>query len=168
MEFQKIGHPFFRPPYSSPGRIFAMSFSTTPVEENAPWAFQKRPEGLPRIATTPKYGVQKRLQARNYRALISRRKNMKNAKNDDPCRRSATSLISGDARKSLLSGKKWPFCTRGVTKTENHWFFMQKHIIAHIFKNCKDVSSKITTFAESDGEGIACTWVKVTILHGRS
>ena len=98
--------PFFRPPNSSPERILAISFSTTPVEENAPWAFQRRPEGLPRIATTPKYGVQKGLQARNYRALISRRKNMKNAKNDDPCRRSATSLSSGDARKSLVSGKK--------------------------------------------------------------
>ena len=156
MEFQKIGHPFFRPPSSSPERILAISFSTTPVEENAPWAFQRRPEGLPRIATTPKYGVQNRLQARNYRALISRRKNMKNAKNDDPCQRSATSLISGDARKSLLSGKKWPFCTGGVVKTENHWFFMQEHIIGGIFENCEDVSSKITIFAETDGKDIAC------------
>ena len=111
-----------------------------PYRRNAPWAFQKRPEGLPRIATTPKYGVQNLLQARNYRALISRRKNMKNAKNDDPCRRSATSLISGDARKSLLSGKKLSFCMWGVVKTENHRFFMKVHIIGAIFENCKDVS----------------------------
>ena len=120
MEFQKIGHPFFRPPNSSPERILAISFSTTPVKENAPWAVQRRPEGLPRFATTSKFDVQERLQDRNYRALISRRTNMKNAKNDDPCRRSATSLISGDARTSLLSGKKWKFCMGGVIKTENH------------------------------------------------
>ena len=82
---------------------------------------------------------------------------MKNAKNDDPCRRSATSLISGDARKSLLSGKKWQFCMGGVVKTENHRFFMQEHIIGGFFENCKDVSSKITTFAETDGKAIACT-----------
>ena len=56
----------------------------------------------------------------------------------------------------------------GVVKTENHRFFMKAHIIGAIFENCKDVSSKITTFAETDGKDIACTWVKVTILHGRS
>ena len=81
---------------------------------------------------------------------------MKNAKNDDPCRRSATSLISGDARKSLLSGKKLPFCTGGVVQTENHRIFMKEHIRGDIFENCKDVSSKITIFAETDGKDIAC------------
>ena len=82
---------------------------------------------------------------------------MKNAKNDDPCRRSATSLISGDARKSLLSAKKYPFCLGGVVKTENGRLFVKEHIIGGIFENCKDVSSKITTFAETDGKHIACT-----------
>ena len=138
-----------------------------PYQRNAPWAFQKRPEGLPRIATTPKYGVQNRLQARNYRALISRRINMKNDKTADPCQRSATSLISGDARKSLLSQKKLPFCTGGVVQTENHRVFMKAHIRGDIFENCKDVSSIITIFAETDGKDTACTWVKVTILHSR-
>ena len=56
----------------------------------------------------------------------------------------------------------------GVVKTENHWFFMQEHIIGRIFENCEDVSSKITIFAETDGKDIACPWVKVTISHGRS
>ena len=44
----------------------------------------------------------------------------------------------------------------GVVKTENHRFFMQEHIIGGIFENCKDVSSKITIFAETDGKDIAC------------
>ena len=45
---------------------------------------------------------------------------------------------------------------------------MQEHIIGGIFENYKAIYSKITIFAETDGKGIACTWVKVTILHGRS
>ena len=56
----------------------------------------------------------------------------------------------------------------GVVKTEHHWFFMQEHIIGGFFENCKDVSSKMTTFAETDGKDNECTRVKVTILHGRS
>ena len=40
--------------YSNLGQIIAVSFSMTPVGENAPWRFQKQPEGLPRIATTRK------------------------------------------------------------------------------------------------------------------
>ena len=82
---------------------------------------------------------------------------MKNAKNADPCRTSATSLISGDARQSLLSGKKCPFCTGGVVQTENHRIFMKEHIRGDIFENCKDLSSKITIFAETDGKDTACT-----------
>ena len=77
---------------------------------------------------------------------------MKNAKNADPCRRSATSLISGDAGKSLLSRKQSSFCTGGVVQTENHRIFMKEHIRVDIFENCKDVSSKITIFAETDGK----------------
>ena len=42
-----------------------------------------------------------------------------------------------------------------VVKTENHWFFMQEHIIAGIFENWEDVSSKITIFAETDSKDIA-------------
>ena len=113
LEFQKNGHPFLGPPQDSPKRIVAMSFSTTPVDEKPPWAFQKRPEGLPRITTTPKYGVHKGLQAQNYRALLSRRKNTKKTKNEDSCRRLVTSWFSGYARNSLSQRKSDNFTWEG-------------------------------------------------------
>ena len=52
--------PVLESSYSNLGQIIAVSFSTTPVEENAPWRFQKQPEGVPRIATTRKIGCPKR------------------------------------------------------------------------------------------------------------
>ena len=93
---------------------------------------------------------------------------MKNAKNDDPCRRSATSLISGDARKSLLSGKKLPFCMGGVIKTENRLLFATKHGMKGVLKNCKDVPCKMTTFEETNANDIGYAKVKMAILRGRS
>ena len=51
--------PFLKPSYSNLGQIIAVSFSITPVEENAPWRFQKQPEDLPRIATIRKMGCLK-------------------------------------------------------------------------------------------------------------
>ena len=54
-----MGTPFLEPSYSNLGETIAVSFSTTPVEENAPWRFQKQTEGLPRIATTQKIGRSK-------------------------------------------------------------------------------------------------------------
>ena len=94
-------------------------------------------------------------------------KNIKNAKNEDPCQRSATSLISEDAKKIIIN-KKLQFCMRGVVKTENRLLFTKKHSMKGVLKNCKDVPCKITTFEETNANDIGCAKVKVAILHGRS
>ena len=95
-------------------------------------------------------------------------KNIKNVKNEDPCQRSATSLISEDATKIIIFKKKWPFCMGGVVKTENRLLFTKKHNMKGVLKNCKDVPCKITTFGETNANDIGCANVKMAILHGRS
>ena len=76
-----------------------------PYRRYAPWPFQRRPEDLPRTATTlkirsPKNTLTAKLWGSNFN-----KKNIENVKNDDPCQRSATSWISEDSRKALLSKK---------------------------------------------------------------
>ena len=95
-------------------------------------------------------------------------KNIKNAKNEDPCRRSATSLILGDVKKSLFSKKNCHFAWEGWSKLKIDYFLQKKHSMKGVLKNCKDVPCKITTFEETSANDIGCAKVKVAILHGRS
>ena len=53
---------------------------------------------------------------------------MKNAQNEDPCRRSATSLISGDTRKSSIKKKVSILRGRGDQNWEIHIFHIKAYI----------------------------------------
>ena len=128
MEFQKIGHPFFNPPYSSPGRIFAMSFSTTPVEEPRFGNRRRRQKTSQESRHRQNLEAQKRFQAQNYRLLHFVWKIWKNIKNEDPCRRSATPVISGDAKKSLVWKKSCYFAWEGWSKLKNAHFSKKKYV----------------------------------------
>ena len=98
-----------------------------PYRRYAPWPFQKRPEDLPRTATTPKISVPKGTWSAKIQDPNFNMKNIKNAKNEDPCQRSATSLISEVAKKSLFSKKNGHFAWEGWSKLKID-YFLQKSI----------------------------------------
>ena len=82
-------------------------------------------------------------------------KNKKKLKREDPCRRSATSLISGDAKKHSCQ-KAWSFCMGGVIKTEHQLLIAKKYNTKGVLKNCKDAQCKMTTFEETNANDIGC------------
>ena len=103
-----------------------------PYRRYAPWPFQKRPEDLPRTVTTPKIRPPKGAWSAKIQDPNFNKKNVKNVKNEDPCRRSATSLISEDAKKPLFSKKNCHFAWEGWSKLKID-YFLQKNITWRVF-----------------------------------
>ena len=105
-----------------------------PYRRYAPWPFQKRPEDLPRTVTTPKIRPPKSAWSAKIQDPNFNKKNVKNVKNEDPCRRSATSLISEDAKKQLFSKKMAVLHGRGGQNRKSLIFHEKAYYGSHFRK----------------------------------